>query len=118
MPRHPIVMTLTRYARFLPLYTYLILFLWKFIDMLGGDGPRFYQFEKGHGCKKTYLWHFLMVNNFIPWGERDYCIEPSWYLANDIQVMLLSLPLISMYASNRNTYTIWLAILIVGAVAI
>ena len=50
MPQHPFKFMLTRYLRFLPLYLFMIMFLWKFIALLGGDGPRFYQFEEGHGC--------------------------------------------------------------------
>jgi len=40
--KHPARIVLERYLRILPLYFILILFLWKFIGLIGGDGPRFY----------------------------------------------------------------------------
>jgi peptidoglycan/LPS O-acetylase OafA/YrhL len=41
-PKHPARIFLERYLRILPLYFFMIFFLWKFISLLGGDGPRFY----------------------------------------------------------------------------
>ena len=40
--KHPARIVLERYLRILPLYFFMILFLWKIISLLGGDGPRFY----------------------------------------------------------------------------
>jgi len=84
---HPLKILFQRYLRLLPLYLFMILFLWFFMGLIGGQGPRFYQFESNHGCEKTWFYHIFMINNMAPWGVRDYCIEPSWYLANDIWFM-------------------------------
>jgi len=40
---HPIwKIVLARAVRFLPLYFSMILFMWKIIPVMGGNGPRFY----------------------------------------------------------------------------
>lgn len=110
LPQHPIKTMCSRYLRFMPLYLFMILFLWKFIALLGGDGPRFYQYENGHGCKESWMYHLLMINNLFPWGKRDYCIEPSWYLANDFQFLLPCISLVQVYHRNRKTFYILLAV--------
>ena len=83
-----------RYLRIAPLYFFMIFFLWRFIGLLGGAGPRFYEFESSHGCSENWLWHIFMVNNMFPWGKKDNCIEQSWYLANDLQFFLVGLILV------------------------
>jgi hypothetical protein len=32
-----------------------------------------------------------MINNILPWGERDNCLEPTWYLANDFWYLIFCL---------------------------
>jgi hypothetical protein len=92
----------------------MIFFLWKFISLLGGDGPRFYQYYNENGCGKSWIWHILMVNNILPWGERDYCIEPSWYLANDFWYLICCLVLVVQYSKSKNYFNIMIAILSLG----
>ena len=89
--------TFDRYLRLAPLYIFMIFFLWKFIGLFGGAGPRFYQFESKHGCQQYWMWHVLMLNNIFPWGTKDNCIEQSWYLANDIQFMVVCIILVQKY---------------------
>lgn len=48
---NPVRIFLERYWRLTPLYIFMILFLWKFISLVGGQGPMFYQYEEGHGCQ-------------------------------------------------------------------
>lgn len=64
---HPARVFFERYLRIVPLYLFMIFFMWKFVNTLGGNGPRFYQFEESHSCSETWLHHLLMVNNMIPW---------------------------------------------------
>ena len=102
-----------RYLRFIPIYVFMLFFLWKFISLFGGDGPRFYEFEVNHSCGDSMIWHLTMLNNLFPWGSRDYCIEPSWYLANDFQFCFICLFLASLYADNRKHYLLAFAFFLV-----
>lgn len=104
--------------RLVPLYIFMIFFLWFFIVLFGGSGPRFYQFEKGHGCENTWIFHILMINNVLPWGQKDYCIEPSWYLANDIWFMIPCLFLSIQYMKSRKFFYIILSLIAVSALVI
>lgn len=47
---HPVRIFFERYLRLVPLYIFMIFFSWKFISLFGGAGPKFYEFDKGHGC--------------------------------------------------------------------
>ena len=47
---HPARIFMERYMRLIPLYVFMIFFLWKFISLFGGAGPKFYEFETKHGC--------------------------------------------------------------------
>jgi len=82
---HPIwKIVLARAIRFFPMYFLMILFMWKVVPVLGGDGPRFYQFEDSHGCSESFIWQVLYLNNLIPWTQSSKCLEQTWYLANDL----------------------------------
>ena len=83
---------------------FMILFLWKFIGLFGGEGPRFYQFEEHHGCDENWFWHMLMLNNVYPWTEKDNCISDSWYVANDVWFMFLGLGLIEKYFKSKKLF--------------
>jgi len=82
----------------------MIFFLWKFISLFGGAGPKFYQFETSHGCADSWIWHFLMLNNIAPWEAPDYCIEETWYIANDFWFMVAGLHLIEKFRTNRSMF--------------
>ena len=84
----------------------MLLFLWKFISLFGSDGPRFFEFEMGHSCGEALIFHLLMLNNLLPWASRDYCIEPSWYLANDIQFMVTCVWLVAFYRTSKKKHAI------------
>jgi hypothetical protein len=93
-----------RYYRLTPLYVFMLLFLWKFLSVIGGQGPMFYQFEEGHGCQEFFFLHVIMFNNILPWGEKDYCFHQSWYLANDCWFMIPCIIQASKYYSNRKVF--------------
>lgn len=114
----PVRILFERYMRLLPLYLFMIFFLWFFIVLFGGTGPRFYQFEQGHGCAKTWALHVFMINNIAPWGSRDYCIEPSWYLANDIWFMIPCLLLSIQYLRTRKFFYIGVSLIAMTALII
>jgi len=101
---HPARIFLERVFRLLPLYVFMIFFLWKFIGLFGGSGPRFYLFEENHGCQDTWFFHMFMINNVIPLVEKDYCLSDSWYIANDIWFMFISLIVIEKYYKNQKMF--------------
>lgn len=101
---HPIRIFFERYLRLMPLYLFMIFFLWQFVNTLGGDGPRFYQFEEKHSCRETWFFHLLMVNNMVPWRENDFCLSDSWYLANDFWFMIFALMLIDHYYKHKKVF--------------
>lgn len=103
-PAHPAKIFFERYLRLIPLYVFMIFFLWKFISLFGGAGPKFYQFETSHGCADSWIWHFLMLNNIAPWEAPDYCIEETWYIANDFWFMVAGLHLLEKFRTNRNMF--------------
>jgi hypothetical protein len=64
----------------------------------------FYQYEEGHGCKEYFFWHLFMMNNIWPWGEKDYCLHQSWYLANDIWFLVPCIFQAGTYYRNRKWF--------------
>ena len=93
-----------RIFRLAPLYYFMILFLWKFIGIFGGKGPRFYQFEENHGCSDSWFWHFIFLNNILPWKQSSNCIQETWYIANDIQFFMLLVVLAELYYTSRGKF--------------
>lgn len=96
----------------------MIFFLWAFVVLFGGTGPRFYQYETGHGCENTWVFHIFMINNILPWGAKDNCISPSWYLANDIWFMFPGIFLSIQYMRSRKFFYIILSLIAVLALVI
>ena len=106
---HPIKIYLERYFRLVPSYFFMMIFLSKFLSLLGGQGPRFYQFETSHSCRETWFWHVFMFNNVFPWAENDYCIKESWYLADDFWYLTMALRQAYAFNNNRKNfnYSFW-----------
>lgn len=98
---HPARIFFERVLRLLPLYFFMIFFLWYFLGVIGGSGPRFYQFEAQHGCQNTWFFHVLFLNNFIPWSEVDNCLGQSWYIANDVWFMIYAMSMLEKYYKDR-----------------
>ena len=48
-------------------YYFMILFMWKFLMLFGGHGPRYFMYEESHSCHETWFWHFTFLNNILPW---------------------------------------------------
>ena len=47
-----------------------------------------------------------MINNISPWEDKDYCIEESWYIANDFWFMIIGLNMIEKYRANKKSFYI------------
>lgn len=115
---NPVRIWFERYLRLLPMYMFMMLFLWKFIGLFGGMGPRFYLYEIGHGCNETWIPHLLMINNIYPWADQDYCVTQSWYLANDIWFMAFCLFLVNYYKRSRTSFYLIFTTIIISCLTI
>jgi len=102
-------MVLGRYSRIAPLFYIMILFLWKFVPLIGGSGPRFYKYEESHGCSDSWFWHFAFLNNFFPWKTASNCLSQTWYLANDLQFFALLCELTRQYYKNKVHFKVGIA---------
>lgn len=77
-------LVLGRYLRLAPMYYFMILFMWKFLMLFGGHGPRYFMYEEDHSCHESWFWHFTFLNNILPWKQSSNCLQQTWYLANDL----------------------------------
>jgi peptidoglycan/LPS O-acetylase OafA/YrhL len=107
---------LNRVVRLLPLYIFALLFYWKLIVIYGGEGPMFFMYDTNNECSSYWMWHFLFINNFIPWSSHDNCMNWTWYLANDMQFFLLVPILVTLYYRKRHVF--WYTIAGLSAVSI
>jgi len=108
---------LSRYLRLAPMYYFMIFFMWKFLMLFGGKGPRFYQYEDNHSCSETWFWHFTFLNNMFPWKQSSNCLQETWYLANDLQFFAVLCFLVSIYQQQKKKfYMVILLIFLVCAI--
>lgn len=80
------------------------MFFWRFIVLFGGDGPFFFEYDEHAQCQKSFIWHLLFLNNLVPWGARDNCMQWTWYLACDLQFYLLVPVLVNTYYHSRSRF--------------
>ena len=82
---------INRYIRLLPLYIYII-FAMTYINPYLGEGPLYYKSEFLNSVCPKYWWHNLLyINNLIKYENTLSCSVHTWYLANDMQFLLLTL---------------------------
>jgi hypothetical protein len=72
-----------RLIRLLPLYYFILLFFWRFMVLVGGDGPMFFGYDYMNHCEKHWVWHMTFLNNIMPWREANACISWTWFVACD-----------------------------------
>lgn len=108
LPSNKCKLYLGRMARLWPLYIFTLVFFWRFVVLFGGEGPLFFQYDEHAKCQSSFVWHLLFVNNLIPWGARDSCMQWTWYLACDVQFYMLVPVLIAIYYHNRRNF--WISI--------
>jgi hypothetical protein len=60
----------------------------------------------------------LYLNNVIPWGGRDSCMQWTWYLACDVQFFALVPILVAIYYHNRRNFWITIGLLWFASAAI
>ncbi|XP_065828521.1 nose resistant to fluoxetine protein 6-like [Oscarella lobularis] len=81
---------LHRLWRLTPAYMVVLLILWQ-LSPYFGDGPVWYQLSHSTKLCDSYWWtNLLYVNNFHPTNFSDECMGWTWYLANDMQMHVIS----------------------------
>ena len=86
-----------RYLRITPVYMFALLFFWS-MQVYIGSGPMWIAIDDMVGdCKKYWYTNMIYLNNFIPDWKTSGCMGVSWYLANDMQLFIISPIIILMY---------------------
>ncbi|GFY53418.1 nose resistant to fluoxetine protein 6 [Trichonephila inaurata madagascariensis] len=78
-----------RLWRILPVYTYVILFM--FLGNLLGSGPIWYDTTHKYlqACHDNWWTNLIFINNF--YNSDSMCIPQSWYIASDFQLYIAAL---------------------------
>ena len=88
------------------MYYFMILFMWKFLMLFGGHGPRYFMYEENHSCHESWFWHFTFLNNILPWKQSSNCLQQTWYLANDLQFFAVLCVLVNLYQQNSKKFAL------------
>ena len=100
-----IMVVVHRFVRILTLYMFIALGSWSLAKYMG-NGPKWYNAENlmHNGCK-DYFWTMpLFVSNFVSPNDAGNCFIGSWYLPNDMQFYLLSLPILYLYVRHSRIF--------------
>ena len=95
-----------RLLRIVPLFLFVICLSWSLAKYIG-DGPKWYNADQiMHRDCSEYWWTFLLfVNNFVMPKDRDVtCLVGAWYIPNDMQFFLASLPVFYLYCKKNRLY--------------
>lgn len=100
-----------RVLRILPTYIFTLLWV-NFIITNWGEGPKFAQIkDKAQADCSEYWWtNILFINNIIPDYHGNNCLGQSWYLAADMQILIICIPVMMMYIRYRKYYA-WIFVL-------
>ena len=102
---------LHRYLRITPVFMFCLLFVWTMQVHLG-SGPLWFDIESLIGdCEEYWFASLIYLNNFIANWESSSCLAVSWYLANDMQLFIIS-PIIILLYTKVSRLTGWVLILI------
>lgn len=97
-----ILLIIKRYFRLAPVYIFTLFF---FIYILGGvgNGPISFRLHEVqlHYCTKWWWTHALMISNLHPFDASDDCMGWSWYIPNDFQFFVISIPIITLLYKRR-----------------
>jgi len=102
-----------RWIRLWPSYFVAILFFWK-VSVYYGNGALWFAFiGQAEMCIASWK-NLLFVDNIISASDNGYCFGWGWYLANDVQMFLLSPFICWIYLKNREKgkNLIWILIFI------
>ena len=109
---------LARIMRFLPLIVFCLAFYSAVVPALG-YGPLWHRIEHLNEDCSQYWWSTLFfINNFVPNWTGNHCLGVGWYLAMDIQLLLLLPGFLIVYMKYPNTvcWTCWAGLMAVGVI--
>ena len=93
-----------RFWRLVPLFMFVTFLVWAF-QGYGPDGPLWFkQDDSSEGCADYWWTNLLFINNFVPDGQRSYCLVVAWYMSNDMQFYLLTPFIIYVYVKFQRAY--------------
>lgn len=94
-----------RFIRILPLYMFVLLLSWTLAKYIG-SGPKWYNADLlMHGDCSEYFWTYpLFINNFVLPSGKNNCLIGSWYLPNDMQFYIISIPIIYLYVKHSRIF--------------
>ena len=88
-----------RYIRLTPFYALCILFAYNLLEYLC-DRPGAVLYTNGgavgYGCNENWWRNLLYINNLGGMSHMT-CMGHTWYLANDMQFFIMSIPMIVMH---------------------
>ena len=106
-----------RVLRLLPNYIFVLMFVNLILGNMG-HGPKWEQVEDiiQLDCPKYWWTNLLFINNIYPWYIGNNCLGQSWYMAADMQLYLLSIPVIIFYLKFPKHYgwILFLTLLIIS----
>ncbi|EAR92156.2 acyltransferase family protein (macronuclear) [Tetrahymena thermophila SB210] len=90
---------LNRLSRILPTYFIALYVIWQYLSQIG-QSPTWSEIEFFSGlCDENKLKKMLFIDNL--YDEPISCLPWTWYLSNDMQMFVLSLILMIVYANNK-----------------
>ncbi len=111
MAKYPLAIV-HRILRFWPSYI-MAMVIYYGIMMHTGSGPlwpNLMTYGQIENCKT--LWKpIIFVDNIVDNGEK-MCMGWGWYLQNDMQIFILSIPILFLYSRNRKASFILIQVLI------
>lgn len=108
---------LFRALRLLPAYIFVLFLTWT-LSVYIASAPRGYQVETANTYCSDYWWtHLLFLNNLIPSWLGIGCLGQSWYIAADMQMYIISVPLLISYV-HRDQRWGWVGFCVLTGISI
>eukprot|EP01123_Difflugia_compressa_P015214 TRINITY_DN842_c0_g2_i1.p1 TRINITY_DN842_c0_g2~~TRINITY_DN842_c0_g2_i1.p1 ORF type:complete len:402 (-),score=44.85 TRINITY_DN842_c0_g2_i1:27-1133(-) len=110
-----------RWWRLTPLY-FCLIWVWTYITPRLVEGPLTYAattkeaFGGGSSSCEKYWWsNILYINNMVPWEDNliSQCMPWGWYLANDMQLFVITPLLLWVYRKNKTIFALIVAALLI-----
>lgn len=109
---------LGRVLRFLPLIVFCLLFYSTVMPALG-YGPLWHRIDLLTEDCSSYWWsNLFFLNNFVPNWTGNHCLGVGWYLALDVQLLVLLPAFLIVYMKYPNTvcWALWAGCITLGVV--
>jgi len=92
---------LARFLRILPIY--LIAFMiTNYILPILHDGPIFSRVQNlQNNCESSWIYNFLLINNFVGASESRICMNWTWYISLDFQYFLIAPFIVYLFMKGK-----------------